>query len=40
MKVEDITPESITNLKYLDACIKEALRLMPPAGSLFPRKAT
>ena len=31
--VEEIYPPSLTELVYLDACVREALRIVPPVAS-------
>ncbi|KAK7936137.1 hypothetical protein PG985_001632 [Apiospora marii] len=36
---EDISMEGLTNLKYLNACIQEGLRVFPPVGQGIPRVA-
>lgn len=35
---EDINLRTLTSLPYLDAVVEEALRMYPPASSIFPRR--
>jgi cytochrome P450 len=35
---EDIHLRTLTKLSYLDAVVEEALRMYPPASSIFPRR--